>query len=95
MPSKGFAEIDMPSPLRHIGESAFEGCTRLTSVIFPAKLARIKSRTFKNCVKLRSVTLGPTTLVAPDAFTNCISLQTVIDGAGTIWPGPTSGERDH
>ncbi|MCQ2154533.1 MAG: leucine-rich repeat protein [Bacteroidales bacterium] len=45
------------SKLQTIGESAFTGCSRLTSVSFPSGLATIGNNAFENCIRLTNINL--------------------------------------
>ena len=60
----------IPTNITDIWRSAFEGCTRLTSVTIPDSVTSIRERSFQNCTNLTSVTFqGGTTLsIASDAF---------------------------
>ena len=61
----------LPSDVRYIQQSAFEG-THMSSVIVPNGCTAIGSRAFANCANLTSITLPDTiTQIADDAFTGC------------------------
>ena len=61
-----------------IGNNAFNGCTSLTSVVFPDGLKTIGAYAFAGCKSLSSVVLpdGLTKILAY-AFSNCTSLKAV------------------
>ena len=61
-----------------IGKYAFQRCSSILSVSFPASLKMIDSQAFDNCTSLQSITLpdGLET-IATDAFYACWSLQSV------------------
>jgi len=70
--------VILPEGLISIGEECFEGCGRLTSVVFPRTLALIDSCAFRDCHQLRSMTL-PVGLqtIGPSAFRACFALVDV------------------
>jgi hypothetical protein len=47
--------IILPNTLTSIGESAFDGCTALTSIILPDTLESIRLYTFSDCTALTTV----------------------------------------
>lgn len=56
----------------------FEGCTSLTSVIFPKGITRIPNWLFYNCPGLRTITIPDTvTSIGGRAFSQCEKLRTV------------------
>ncbi|MBQ6682142.1 MAG: leucine-rich repeat domain-containing protein [Prevotella sp.] len=61
-----------------IGESAFSGCTDLTSVTIPNSVTSISSYAFLNCSGLTSVTIGNSvTSIGNYAFYGCSGLTSV------------------
>jgi hypothetical protein len=63
-----------------IGGGAFNNCSRLTSVVFPASLESIGNGAFANCPNLISATLidgTKLTTIGPDAFSGCTELSSV------------------
>ena len=52
-----FDELQYFTGLTVIGESAFEGCTNLASIILPQGLTWIRGNAFKNCTALTSIDL--------------------------------------
>ncbi len=61
------AEID-GKKVAEIGESAFRGCTSLTSVTIPEGLSVIGGYAFKNCTSLTSVTIPKSVHIGRGAF---------------------------
>ncbi len=62
-------------PTLGIGESAFEDCTSLTSVVIPNGVLYILNGTFKNCTSLTTVTMHPNIIYIGDSsFENCTAL---------------------
>ena len=72
-----FAELAEFTALTAIPESAFNGCTSLTNVTLPSKIASIGSYAFEGCSMLSAITL-PTTLttIGFKAFYGCESITT-------------------
>ena len=68
----------MPDTVTKICESAFDGCSELTSVTVSQNVAKIVYRTFANCSSLSEIVL-PSKLEAIDdrAFSACSQLKTV------------------
>ena len=61
-----------------IGESAFEGCTGLTSVTIPSTVTSIGNSAFKGCTGLTSVTIpSSVTSIGNSAFEGCNGLTSV------------------
>lgn len=50
--------VTLPASIRKIGAFAFEGCTRLESVIFPGAQVAFGQGTFFRCTSLRDLSLG-------------------------------------
>ena len=76
-------EINIPSTLDErevysIGDEAFKGNTKITSVTIPDTVNLIKDDTFMNCTNLTTVNL-PNTLkyIYDGAFQGCTSLKTI------------------
>ena len=64
-----------------IGESAFSGCSGLTSVIIPNSVTSIGRSAFSGCSGLTSVTIGNSvTSIGEMAFYDCSGLTAVIIG---------------
>ena len=61
-----------------IEEEAFEGNTRITSVVIPNTVTYIQYRAFANCVNLTSVTLSSSlTEIHAGAFSGCVRLTSI------------------
>ena len=61
--------INVPTISGDIGDSAFEGCTKLRNVGLKDGVTKIGKRAFANCKSLRSLTIPRTVVsIAPDAF---------------------------
>ena len=61
-----------------IGERAFEGATKLTSVIIPNSVTKIGLKAFEGCTNLTSVTLSDNvTIIDGEAFDGCTGLTSI------------------
>jgi hypothetical protein len=61
--------VNAPSISNDIGDSAFEGCTKLRNVVLKDGVTKIGKRAFANCKSLRTLTIPKTVVsIAPDAF---------------------------
>ena len=61
-----------------IGDDAFSGCSRLTSIVIPNSVTSIGHRAFSSCTRITSVTIpNSVTSVGYYAFSSCISLTSV------------------
>ncbi len=61
-----------------IGNSAFYGCTSLTSITIPDSVTSIGVRAFSNCTSLTSITIPDSvTSIGDYAFYNCKSLTSI------------------
>lgn len=86
------AQVVIPSkieeaPVISIGDSAFEGCTSLTSIVIPEGVTTIGDFAFDDCVSLTSVILPKgLTSIGNDAFDLCVNLTsiTIPEGVTTI-----------
>ena len=73
-----------------IGDSAFEGCSRLTSITIPNSVTTIGSLAFSGCSSLESITIPDSvTIVGDGAFYDCDSLTgiTIPDSVTSIGDG--------
>ena len=78
--SISFAET---SQLQSIGNSAFAGCSSLSSLTLPASVQSIGSSVFAGCTALGSITIpASVTDLAPDAFASSGSVKTPYYGNG-------------
>lgn len=66
-------KVTFPASIIGIGNSAFEGCTLLTTAIFETtKPLSIGSSAFKDCTALANIAIpASTTTIGQDAFVNC------------------------
>ena len=71
-------KVTVKSGVTHIGNSAFYGCTKLTSVSLPSTLTSIGHSAFYNCGSLASVTVpSGVTLIEGYSFGDCSSLASI------------------
>jgi len=70
--------VTIPNSVTSIGNSAFWGCSGLTSVTIPNSVTSIGNSAFRNCSGLTSVTIpNSVTSIGGHAFYNCSSLTSV------------------
>ena len=76
----------IPSSVIAIGDSAFLGCPRLTSITIPLSVTAIGDAAFSYCSHLTSITIPPSvTTIGKEAFFSCKSLTSI-----TIPPSVTA-----
>ena len=78
----GFKTANFPESLEEIGQSAFEGCARLTAVdLAKTNINTIGYEAFKNCTKISSLLLPVNdsyTTIRDNTFEGCSSIKEVI-----------------
>lgn len=75
-------------PVVAIGESVFEDCTELETVILWADIESVGNSAFKGCTSLSEISLpSETTIIGAHAFEGCTSLETAI-----LWGDPSIEE---
>ena len=68
----------IPEDVTSIGESAFKGCTGLTSITIPDSVTDIGYRAFYNCTGLTSITIpNSVTSIGESAFEGCTGLTSI------------------
>ena len=68
----------IPESVTSIGNSAFWGCSALTSIVIPESVTSIKGYSFWGCSALTSVVIGNSvTSIGENAFYGCSALTTV------------------
>jgi hypothetical protein len=68
----------IPEGVTKIGESAFCGCSSLTSVVINGKIKKIEYCTFEDCDALESITLpAGVNKIDPYAFCGCDSIKVI------------------
>lgn len=86
-------KITLPKELLFIGESAFSGCTNLSSIEFPDNLAGIGISAFKGCRSLSDLHISSGTVVREDAFKDCGTLNQVIIESASLGGSVFSGTK--
>ena len=84
---------NVPTISGDIGESAFEGCTKLRNVGLKDGVIKIGKRAFANCKNLKSLTIPRTVVsIAPDAFVGSgLKQVTLLRGQFTKYPNLPKG----
>ena len=81
-PISSIAFVISPSDgMTSIGDYAFDGCTKLTSIVIPDGVTSIGPYTFYNCTKLTSVTFGDNsqlTSIDGQVFWKCTNLISIV-----------------
>ena len=73
-----FANITIPQNVTSIGNSAFEGCQKLTSLKIPENVSTIGKRAFTGCSNLEKITIPESvTTIEDEVFFNCKNLTNV------------------
>ena len=71
-------EVEIPAGVEKIGQSAFQNCKTVTSVVLNEDLTVIDSRAFSGCTNLESVTFNKgLSKIGNYAFSGCTNLVTV------------------
>ena len=76
--------------VKTICDNAFEGCTSLSSLVFPNSITSIGVGAFEFCSALSSLVIPDSvTSIGDRAFTNCKSLRSIVipDGVTSIGDG--------
>ena len=85
-PNAKGTEYTLPKSITSIGNSAFENCASLTSIVIPGGVTSIGSSAFSSCSSLTSITLPDSiTSIDDSTFNACASLTSI-----TIPGGVTS-----
>ena len=74
---------DKTYSVTRIGNSAFQGCSNLSSVIIPNSVVFINPYAFESCSSLTSIDIpGSVMLINTSAFENCSNLTSATIGEG-------------
>ena len=72
-------DIEIPNSVINIGNSAFSGCSRLTSIAIPNTVTSIGNNAFNGCSSMNSLTIGSSvSSIGINAFYNCGDLESII-----------------
>ena len=70
--------VTFGSNLQSIGNSAFEGCGKISGITLPNKLTNLGDSAFKNCGAITEITIPESiTSIANGLFRDCTSLKTI------------------
>ena len=82
---KNLEFLTIPESVTSIGESAFYGCSSITSITIPESVTSIGSRAFYGCSSVTSLTLGNNlTTIGSSAFSSLDALTSVTQKAPSI-----------
>ncbi len=71
-------DLEIPAGMTSIGDYAFHGCYRLTSIIIPDSITSIGDLAFAGCSNLASITLPDSvTSIDSSAFASCSNLASI------------------
>lgn len=71
-------QVTLSDGIKSIGDSAFSGCTDLSSVVIPGSITQIGNDVFSNCHKMVSVTIPDSvTTIGSGAFWACVALASI------------------
>lgn len=75
----GLESINIPETVKSIGQRAFKGCSKLSSVSIKGEgLETIGSKAFMECRSLTEITIPRSvTAIEPDVFSGCLLLENV------------------
>lgn len=74
---KNLVDVTIPDSVTSIGESAFEGCSKLKKLVIPNSVTVISKYMCKHCTSLEFVSAKKVQVIAPDAFSGCSSLSNI------------------
>lgn len=83
----GMETIELPTSIKKLRPSTFEGCQSLTTLDIPEGIDSIPESCFKDCKALNQLNMSDTVVeIGPSAFENCISLAGIKlpDGMGSV-----------
>lgn len=85
--------VTIPESVEYIGESAFEGCKKLTEVTFEGAYADLRPDCFKDCTALEQIYVPDTGVIYEGTFEGCTNLGIVLieDGNMIIDEGAFKG----
>jgi len=75
---QGCVNTVIPKSVTTIGDSAFSGCSSLTSITIPESVTEIGKWAFSSCSSLKSITIPKSvTTIGECAFRDCSSLESI------------------
>lgn len=77
--AEGVTAVTLPSTLKTIGASAFEGCLSVEKIVIPDSVKSIGSNAFASCISLKDVTIGKgIDEISSGMFEGCSELKDVV-----------------
>jgi hypothetical protein len=73
----------IPNTVQIVGAGAFQDCTNLSGIFFPASVTNLADQAFDGCSRLKSVTIPNSVIsIGDETFAGCTSLTNLSFGTG-------------
>ncbi len=77
-PNGKTGKYDIPETVKTIGNSCFNGCSKLSSITIPSSIQTIGNYAFELCSSLKTVTIPASSKITSSPFGRCSSLESII-----------------